>query len=230
MLGGLFRIPDIPPHTLTQSALAIYTFPNLFWSALVLCLVALVLGRSPLNFPIRDAGGLRRGSLGLATGAAAMLCVMVTIWVAGAATVTWSSQTPGEALRNGLAWVALQASVGASEELFFRGALYLAVTSLLGWRPAVIVSGLLFVLLHVGNPGASPIWLFRIGLSGMLLAFAVHRTQSIWWSIGYHAGWNWFSAPLFGAPGSGYTDEGHLLNYAAPGTGAYQRWRGRSGR
>lgn len=216
-LGGFFHVPDIPPHTLTEAALTIYTFPYLIWAVTVLGLVALSLGRSLRDFPIRDGGWLKSGGLGLAIGSAAMLLVMAAILITKAATVKPSGQTILEALRNGGIWLTLQGSVAAGEEIFYRGALYLAVASLLGWRAAVVASGLVFLLLHTGNPGASPIWLLRIALSGMLLAFAVHRTGSIWWSIGYHAGWNWISAPLFGAAGSGYTDEGHILDFAPHG-------------
>ncbi len=52
----------------------------------------------------------------------------------------------------------------------------------------------------------------------MLLAYAVYRTRSFWWSIGYHAGWNWASAPLFGAAGSGYLNQGHLLDFTPTGS------------
>lgn len=216
-LARVFQIHALPPHTLTQAALTAYTIPYLIWAIAVLGLVALALGRSPLDFPIRDGGALRHGGLGLATGLAAMLLVMLAIWGLGAATVTPPTQPLAAALRNGGIWLLLEGSIASGEELFFRGALYLAIAGLLGWRAAIIVSGLFFLLLHTGNPGASPIWLVRIALSGMLLAFAVHRTSSIWWSIGYHAGWNWISAPLFGAAGSGYTDEGHILNFAPRG-------------
>lgn len=216
-LGMLLRPAAMPPHTLIKNTLAVYTIAYLIWSFAVLSAVALALGRSPLSFPIDGPARWQRGGLGLATGLAAMLLVMIAIMVTGAARVTPSGQTPIGLLVNGVLWFLLDASVGAGEEFFFRGALYLAVASLLGWRAAVVVSGVLFLVLHLDNPGASPIWLARIALSGMLLAFAVHRTGSIWWSIGYHAGWNWISAPLFGAAVSGYDVEGHLLNFTTHG-------------
>jgi len=50
------------------------------------------------------------------------------------------------------------------------------------------------------------------------LAYAVYRTGSLWWSVGYHAGWNWASAPLFGAAGSGYLDQGHLFDFLPYGS------------
>ena len=60
-------------------------------------------------------------------------------------------------------------------------------------------------------------WLFRLFLQGVLLAYAVFRTGSLWWSVGYHTGWNWASAPLFGAAGSGYLDAGHIFDFTPTG-------------
>lgn len=88
----------------------------------------------------------------------------------------------------------------------------------MGVRGAVIVSGIMFSGIHLDNPGASKIWLLRLFLQGVVLAYAVFRTRSIWWSIGYHTGWNWISAPLFGAAGSGYLDEGHIFDFSPHGT------------
>ena len=87
----------------------------------------------------------------------------------------------------------------------------------LGWRGAAIVSGLTFSLLHLGNPGADWMWLTRLFVQAVLLAYAVYRTGSIWWSTGYRTDWNWASALLFGAVGSGYLDQGHLLDFNPTG-------------
>ena len=85
-------------------------------------------------------------------------------------------------------------------------------------KGAVVVSGIMFSGSHLYNPGASPIWLLRSFLQGAVLACAVYRTQSLWWSVGYHTGWNWISAPLFGAAGSGYLDEGHVFDFMPHGS------------
>lgn len=76
----------------------------------------------------------------------------------------------------------------------------------------------MFSVLHLGNPGANLVWLLRLFVQGVLLAYAVYRTGSVWWSIGYHTGWNWASAPLFGAAGSGFLDQGHLLDFKPIGS------------
>ena len=82
----------------------------------------------------------------------------------------------------------------------------------------MLISGLMFSGLHLSNHGATRIWLLRLFLQGVLLAYAVFRTGSLWWSVGYHTGWNWVSAPFFGAVGSGYLDEGHIFKFYPRGS------------
>lgn len=105
----------------------------------------------------------------------------------------------------------------AGEELAGRVAVLLVAQPLIGRRGAILASGVLFAGIHLGNPGVTNVWLARLFLQGLLLAYAMYRTGSFWWSVGYHAGWNWGGAPLFGAAGSGYLNEGHLLNFVPIG-------------
>jgi hypothetical protein len=45
----------------------------------------------------------------------------------------------------------------------------------------------------------------------MVLAIAVLVTKSLWWSIGFHASWNWTQAYLFGTASSGTRIQGQLM-------------------
>lgn len=74
----------------------------------------------------------------------------------------------------------------AGEEIFGRGVMLLLAATFFGWRGAALVSGVVFLALHLGNPGAGPVWLFRL-LQGVLLAYAVFRTGSLGWSVGYQS-------------------------------------------
>jgi len=106
----------------------------------------------------------------------------------------------------------------AGEEILFRGLIFLGLRRLGGTTLALVGSALAFSLVHGANPGASTIWMMRLFAQGLLLAYAVVRTGTLWWSIAYHAGWNWASAPIFGAVGSGYTDQGHLMTLTPSGS------------
>lgn len=180
--------------------------------------VRAILPRRGDGFPFR---GPRRTALalgGLATGLAVMTAAIAGIIATGHATASVAAGSAASRLASGGGWLAADLVGAVGEELYARVAVLLVAERLLGWRGALLVSGLMFAALHLGNPGVTWLWLLRLSVQGVLLAYAVYRTGSFWWSAGYHAGWNWASAPLFGAAGSGFLDRGHLLDFTPAGT------------
>ena len=196
---------------------AVLMLVRLAWNLALVFAIVRVLDRRFAAPPIAGPLAGRNTAIGLATGLFVMTAAIGAIIAVGGATTSIAAQSPGAALANGAGWLIFDFIGAAGEELFGRVAVLLVVERLIGWRGAVLVSGLSFSVLHLGNPGASPIWLVRLFLQGMLLADAVYRTRSLWWSVGYHTGWNWASAPLFGAAGSGYLDQGHLFDFVPGG-------------
>ncbi len=217
-LAHIFRIHQPPPGTLGQGSYGTQMLVRLLWDLLLWAGVCALLRRSVAGFPFHDQTWLRRLSVGLATGLVVMLATMLGIWGLGSAGVSPSAQTFTAALGNGSRWLLLDFVGALGEEIFGRAIILTTAERFLGWRGAVLVSGILFSGLHLNNPGASRIWLLRLFLQGTVLAYAVFRTRSLWWSVGYHTGWNWISAPLFGAAGSGYLDEGHIFDFLPHGS------------
>ncbi|MCQ8242178.1 lysostaphin resistance A-like protein [Rhizosaccharibacter radicis] len=220
LLGHPLHLHAGPRNTLAEGLFGVSMVASLGWNIFLFSATCFALRRSPLRFPVADDRFVRRSAFGLATGLAVMLGCIIAIWATNSATIVFSGQTAAATVRNGLFWLILEYIGAAGEELFARGTLLLVAKRFLGWRGAVLVSGLIFAVEHLGNPGASWIWLLRLFFQGMLLSYAVFRTGSLWWSVSYHAGWNWVSAPLFGALGSGYLDEGHIFNFMPTGS----RW------
>lgn len=170
------------------------------------------------GFPLVGPRMGRLTAIGLAIGLTVMTGAILAIMATGSADVAVSAQPPLSALSYGSGWLVFDFVGATGEELFGRVAVLLVAERFVGRGGAAIVSGLMFSALHLGNPGASWIWLARLFFQGVLLAYAVYRTGSVWWSVGYHTGWNWASAPLFGAAGSGYLDQGHLLDFMPTGS------------
>lgn len=75
---------------------------------------------------------------------------------------------------------AVAAPIG--EEVFFRGFVYNALERRLNMRAAILLSGLLFAVLHPGPIGIVPIFLM-----GAVLAAVYARTRSLWVTILMHA-------------------------------------------
>jgi membrane protease YdiL (CAAX protease family) len=218
VLAHRFGVHHSAPNTLGQASYGLRMLVRLIWDLALWVVISLTLGRSPLGFPMSDRKLLRNLLIGLGCGLAVMFVTMLGIGALGAASVAPSGQTLFASLRNGGNWLLLDLLGAAGEEIYGRAVILAVAERFLGWRGAVLVSGLMFSGLHLSNPGAAWVWLLRLFIQGALLAYAVFRTGSLWWSIGYHTGWNWVSAPLFGAAGSGYMDEGHIFNFFPHGS------------
>ena len=80
---------------------------------------------------------------------------------------------------------AVVAAAPVGEELFFRGLLYGGLRSRSRLVPALLLSGILFGLFHL-NVGV----LVPFAAIGVLFAWAVERSGSLWTSIGAHAAFN----------------------------------------
>ncbi len=90
----------------------------------------------------------------------------------------------------------------AGEELLFRGFGFQVLLRRFGGWTTIVPVGVIFALLHAGNPGATWLGLVNTAGFGILFGYAFMRTHDIWLPIGLHFGWN-FALPLFGVNVSG---------------------------
>lgn len=105
---------------------------------------------------------------------------------------------------------------GWTEELTFRGYLQENLIDGLNLPWGVVLTMILFSLMHLGNPGAGLASTLGILCAGLLLAYGRLRTGQLWLSIGLHAGWNFFLS-FFGFTVSGADDFFHLLHITVHG-------------
>lgn len=206
------RLMGLPPYALLMVLRLLLDFIVVFG-------VHAILVRRLNGFPLTGPHMASRTLLGFATGLLVMAGAILLIIETGHATVRLAQQSAAASFVSGSGWLFFDFVGAMGEELYGRVAVLLVAKRLIGRQGAILVSGLMFSVVHLCNPGVSWIWLLRIFLQGMLLAYAIYRTGSFWWSTGYHTGWNWASAPLFGAAGSGYLDRGHLLDFTPRGSG-----------
>jgi hypothetical protein len=110
-------------------------------------------------------------------------------------------------------WSPLATAVGAGvgEELVFRGVIFRMTEERLGTAAALIVSSLLFGLVHAANVGATTVSTAAIALeAGALLGIAYSASRSLWLPIGLHFGWNFTEGGIFGTAVSGGQSRGLL--------------------
>jgi membrane protease YdiL (CAAX protease family) len=92
---------------------------------------------------------------------------------------------------------------GGLEEWLVRGYIYRALRE--RWRTgtAVLASSFLFAALHGLNPDFSPAALVNTFLAGVIFAFLVERSGSLWSATLAHGAWNFAVSCLFALPVSG---------------------------
>jgi uncharacterized protein len=90
------------------------------------------------------------------------------------------------------------------EEILFRGILYRIIEESLGTVWALVISSLIFGLMHLANRNSSLYSAFAIAIeAGLLLAAAYVYSKSLWMPILLHFSWNFCEGGIYGANLSG---------------------------
>jgi len=101
--------------------------------------------------------------------------------------------------------LAIVLAMGATgEELFFRGYGFQVLVNAIGPFATILPVGVVFALLHLGNPHATWFAIVNTAGFGILFGYAYWRSRDLWLPIGLHFGWN-LTLPLFGVNLSGLT-------------------------
>lgn len=98
-------------------------------------------------------------------------------------------------------WVLLPA--GFFEELFMRGYAFSVLRRAAGWKLALIVTSVIFGLLHGWNPGADAESILAVIVAGFLLGAIFLATRSLYAAGAAHFAWNWTMAGALHTPVSG---------------------------
>lgn len=143
---------------------------------------------------------------GLIIGAFSLIVIFLQFLFSGNLSVTGFGGF--NALPKALIWLFIFLIAGFAEEIFSRGYCMTALwqTGKL-WVP-VVVSSLLFSLLHGLNPNFNTLALINLFLSGLVFAYMFLKTGSLWMPVGYHIAWNFFEGAVLGFPVSGKVVEG----------------------
>jgi hypothetical protein len=80
------------------------------------------------------------------------------------------------------------------EELLIRGYPFAVLRRVAGWKMALIVTSVLFGLLHVANPGADAEAILSVMVAGFFLGVILLATRSLYAAGAAHFAWNWIMA------------------------------------
>jgi len=93
--------------------------------------------------------------------------------------------------------------VAITEEMVVRGYMLQTLKWAYGAIVALVVSSVLFGMVHLINPGAALPAFLGTALAGIFLGYCYLLTGRLWLPIGWHFGWNFALGPIFGFPVSG---------------------------
>ena len=100
-------------------------------------------------------------------------------------------------------YLSLFAVVSLNEEIAIRGYILQNLSSSFNKYIALVLSSLVFMIMHIGNPNMSAVPLFNLFLAGLLLGvYCIHK-NNLWFPIGAHITWNYFQGPVLGFEVSG---------------------------
>ena len=165
------------------------------------------LDRQPLvALGLQRQDWLRNLGIGLVLGAGLMVLLFLVMAAAGWLTFELAPLGTLPLLASALSWAALS----FVEELTFRGYIMQGLAKAWTMPVAVVVSSLLFGMVHIIDPNVQVLAIVNICAAGLFLALGYLVTRSLWFPAGIHIGWNLTEINVLGFPGSGHVEPSFL--------------------
>ena len=149
--------------------------------------------------------------------------LLVVLFVAGAMILSGAMVLHGLALHGSdlamftLLWFVANILIGLSEEYTFRGYGLQSLWRGAGFWPAALITTAIFAGDHLEKPGENAMDIGMIFFLGLILCLSVRKTGSLWWAVGWHAGFDFGQLFLIGTRNGGQTPVGRLFNVTFPG-------------
>ncbi|SDC03851.1 CPBP family intramembrane glutamic endopeptidase [Williamwhitmania taraxaci] len=177
---------------------------QLLGSAVVIYLFLKYIDKAPFKtLGFSSKGKARHLIAGLLLGTGLISIGILVLMAAGMITLTVTNPN--------LVWIfasmILFVIVAVNEEAMTRGYLLRVLMESGNKYWALIISALIFALLHGLNPNISLTALINLFLAGVLLGVYYIHYKNLWFSIGLHFTWNFFQGPIWGSNVSGTTGE-----------------------
>ena len=167
-------------------------------------LMAAIDGKSPMAMGFAPQGGLGDFLTGSVVGGFIFLSAVAAAFFGG-----FASFNPDFAKFSMTAMMASTLGMtlaAAGEEIMMRGYVLQELMSKFSTATSVIVSSLLFTVLHgaqLVQSDMAAVGALNIFLASVLLSLAYLATRTLWLPIGIHAGWNVMQGPVLGINVSG---------------------------
>lgn len=146
----------------------------------------------PLTIGLTAPNKLRDFIIGTGLGAVVMLLGFGTLLLLGEIQIENISVDAIELAYSTIGFLA----VAYSEELIFRGFLMRKLQLKYTATTALVVSSIIFAIVHLGNDNLSLMGVFDLFIAGLMLGAIFLYTKNLWMAIGLHFGWNFVQTHL----------------------------------
>ena len=133
--------------------------------------------------------------IGLTLGVVIQSLIILVMYLKGGYTVISINPNPFEFIIPAL-MLPLTSSI--LEETLFRGFIFRIIEEKLGSYNAMLISGLLFGIVHYSDLNCSLIEALLIVIPGLLLAVAYMYSRNLWFPIAIHFAWNFTQDYIYG--------------------------------
>ncbi len=106
---------------------------------------------------------------------------------------------------------------GSTEEVLARGWHLPVIGVQLGPVAGIVISSLVFGLLHSLNPGLNLVGILNLLLIALFFCFYALSEGGLWGVCGFHAAWNWSQGNIYGVKVSGLSPGPSLVELEASG-------------
>jgi hypothetical protein len=197
--------------TTTPLAIVIGSYPFAVAVLVATFVMSRIEHRSPWSYglALSRAGGLF--AAGLAWGFLALSALVGLLALTGHLTISTPTSSSLVALRYAAEWAIAFLGVAVFEETLARGYLQARLSRAMGFWPAAVLLSILFGAGHYTNHGETAIGLIGAGTVGFVFCYSLYRSGSLWWAIGFHAGWDWAQSYFYGTHDSGMASKGALF-------------------
>jgi CAAX protease family protein len=175
-----------------------------------------VVGRTEHREPTELAwdGAVVRLARGALIGAAMFAAVILNIAFLGDYHVHGLGSVTGA-----MGLLGFMAAAATTEELIFRGLLFRIIEERLGTWITLVLTGVVFGLMHLSTPDATLWGVTAIAIeAGFMLAACYAATRNLWVPIGLHFGWNIAASAIFSVVVSGNGESKGLLDATVSGS------------
>jgi len=101
--------------------------------------------------------------------------------------------------------------VALSEEILFRGYILKNLMASCNKYIALLISSILFSLMHLANNHIDAISILELFIGGILLGLSYIYNKRLWLPVALHFSWNFFQGPIFGFNVSGHEHSYSLI-------------------